>query len=125
MRSGPSAHLGTPRSSGPHPAVVKKSLPPDQVLNRCSGKSLLVIDLYRCLVFDRRVSESVKLFQGDAVTWLGGLPAGTVDLVVTDPPYESLEKHRAVGTTTRLKQSKASSNPWFRVFPNARFPELF
>jgi site-specific DNA-methyltransferase (adenine-specific) len=71
------------------------------------------------------VSERVKLFQGDAVDWLRGLTSGSVDLVVTDPPYESLEKHRAVGTTTRLKQSKASSNPWFRVFPNARFPELF
>ncbi len=44
---------------------------------------------------------------------------------MTDPPYESLEKHRAVGTTTRLKHSKASSNDWFVVFPNARFGELF
>jgi site-specific DNA-methyltransferase (adenine-specific) len=61
----------------------------------------------------------------DAVDWLRTLSPASVDLVVTDPPYESLEKHRAVGTTTRLKQSKASSNPWFRIFPNARFPELF
>lgn len=48
-----------------------------------------------------------------------------MDLIITDPPYESLEKHRAVGTTTRLKHSKASSNDWFVVFPNARFGELF
>ena len=48
-----------------------------------------------------------------------------MDLLITDPPYESLEKHRAVGTTTRLKVSAASSNPWFNVFPNARFGELF
>lgn len=67
----------------------------------------------------------LDLFQGDAVEWLRTLPAASVDLVVTDPPYESLEKHRAVGTTTRLKQSKASSNAWFAIFPNARFPELF
>lgn len=60
----------------------------------------------------------------DAVEWLRGLPPLSVDLVVTDPPYESLEKHRAVGTTTRLKHSKASSNDWFEVFPNVRFPEL-
>lgn len=65
------------------------------------------------------------LSQKDAVDWLKSLPDASVDLVVTDPPYESLEKHRAVGTTTRLKQSKASSNQWFRVFPNERFPELF
>lgn len=63
--------------------------------------------------------------QGDAITWLSAFDAETVDLVVTDPAYESLEKYRAVGTTTRLKKSKASSNEWFQPFPNARFPELF
>jgi site-specific DNA-methyltransferase (adenine-specific) len=61
----------------------------------------------------------------DAVAWLQALPSETVDLLITDPAYESLEKHRAIGTTTRLKHSKASSNDWFSVFPNARFGELF
>src|SRR6266545_3011549 len=61
----------------------------------------------------------------DAVEWLRRQPAESIDLVVTDPAYESLEKHREVGTTTRLKHSKASSNDWFTVFPNARFGELF
>jgi site-specific DNA-methyltransferase (adenine-specific) len=61
----------------------------------------------------------------DAVVWLRELPSETVDVVVTDPAYESLEKHRAIGTTTRLKHSKASSNDWFTIFPNARFEELF
>ena len=64
------------------------------------------------------------LHQGDAVEWLRGLAPESADLVITDPPYESLEKHRAKGTTTRLKHSKASSNDWFDVFPNGRFPEL-
>jgi site-specific DNA-methyltransferase (adenine-specific) len=59
------------------------------------------------------------------VRWLRRLPDASVDLIVTDPPYESLEKHRARGTTTRLKRSKASSNVWFSIFPNSRFPELF
>jgi len=66
-----------------------------------------------------------QLTQGDAVAWLRSLPAASVSLAITDPPYESLEKHRAIGTTTRLKHSKASSNDWFSIFPNARFPELF
>src|SRR5207253_6571540 len=66
-----------------------------------------------------------ELATQDAVTWLAGLPAESIDLVITDPAYESLEKHRAVGTTTRLKHSKASSNDWFTIFPNARFGELF
>ena len=66
-----------------------------------------------------------EIAENDAVEWLRSLPSESVDLVVTDPPYESLEKHRAVGTTTRLKHSKASSNDWFEIFPNQRFPELF
>ena len=66
-----------------------------------------------------------QLAQLDAVDWLRSLPSEHVDLLITDPPYESLEKHRAIGTTTRLKQSKASSNSWFEVFPNSRFEELF
>lgn len=72
-----------------------------------------------------RSAEPFALNQGDAVEWLRTLPSGSVDLLITDPPYESLEKHRAVGTTTRLKHSKASSNDWFQIFPNSRFAELF
>lgn len=62
----------------------------------------------------------------DAVEWLRiGCPSESVDLVITDPAYESLEKHRKKGTTTRLKNSKSSSNAWFAIFPNSRFDELF
>lgn len=66
-----------------------------------------------------------QLHQQDAVDWLRSLPDASVDLIVTDPPYESLEKHRRIGTTTRLKNSKASSNVWFQIFPNDRFEDLF
>lgn len=61
----------------------------------------------------------------DAVEFLRQLPSSSIDLLITDPPYESLEKHRKVGTTTRLTRSKASSNRWFGIFPNSRFPEFF
>ncbi len=71
------------------------------------------------------MSEDFRLYQQDAVEWLRTLDDRSVDLVVTDPPYESLEKHRKRGTTTRLKHSKASSNDWFEVFPNERFEDLF
>jgi site-specific DNA-methyltransferase (adenine-specific) len=66
-----------------------------------------------------------QLHQQDAVDWLRSLPDASVDLIVTDPPYESLEKHRRIGTTTRLTNSKASSNAWFQIFPNDRFEDLF
>lgn len=65
-----------------------------------------------------------ELAAKDAVAWLQTQPTESIDLVITDPAYESLEKHRAVGTTTRLKHSKSSSNDWFSIFPNARFGEL-
>lgn len=71
------------------------------------------------------MSTNFDLSRQDAVQWLHSLPAASVDLAITDPPYESLEKHRAVGTTTRLKRSKASSNEWFSIFPNGRFRDLF
>jgi site-specific DNA-methyltransferase (adenine-specific) len=70
-------------------------------------------------------SVPFDLHAQDAVVWLRELASESVDMVVTDPAYESLEKHRAIGTTTRLKHSKASSNDWFKIFPNARFAELF
>lgn len=71
------------------------------------------------------MAPGYQLASADAVAWLETLPSGSVDLVVTDPPYESLEKHRAIGTTTRLRHSAASSNDWFAIFPNARFEDLF
>lgn len=68
--------------------------------------------------------KNFALHQADAVEWLQQLPDASVDLAITDPAYESLEKHRKIGTTTRLKQSKASSNAWFPIFKNDRFPAL-
>lgn len=65
-----------------------------------------------------------SLHHGDCVDWLRSLDDESVALCVTDPAYESLEKHRAKGTTTRLKVSDASSNEWFAIFKNERFPEL-
>lgn len=57
--------------------------------------------------------------RSDAVEFLSKLPDESIDLCVTDPAYESLEKYRAIGTTTRLTKA------WFPIFPNARFPALF
>lgn len=77
------------------------------------------------MVMSDTIAGSYNLYQGDAVAWLNALPPESADLVITDPAYESLEKHRARGTTTRLAHSKSSSNDWFTIFPNARFAELF
>lgn len=70
------------------------------------------------------MTASYELALMDAVEWLRTLADESVALGVTDYAYESLEKHRAKGTTTRLKQSDGSSNEWFDIFRNGRVPEL-
>lgn len=76
------------------------------------------------LNIDVSIDEYLDISNQDALAWLKTIDTESVDLVITDPPYESLEKYRNIGTTTRLKQSKSSSNQWFAIFPNHRFDEL-
>ena len=59
-----------------------------------------------------------RVVVSDAFELLRSLAPESIDLVVTDPPYESLQIHRARGTTTRLTTN------WFVTVPNARLPEL-
>jgi len=63
-------------------------------------------------------SERGRVLVSDAFDLLRSLAPESVDLVVTDPPYESLQIHRARGTTTRLTTN------WFATVPNGRLPEL-
>jgi len=58
-----------------------------------------------------------QLHQGDCLEWLRSIETASVDLVVTDPAYQSLEKHRAIGTTTRLTAD------WFPIFKNERLAD--
>ncbi|MDC8832807.1 DNA-methyltransferase [Alteromonas gilva] len=53
-----------------------------------------------------------QLATGDSLRLVKDMQDESVDLIVTDPAYESLEKHRSVGTTTRL------SGEWFEVITN-------
>jgi len=70
------------------------------------------------------IKKRCWLSNRDYKEWLTSLPDESVDLVITDIPYESLEKYRKIGTTTRLSHSKSSSNEWFGVIPNADLPAL-
>jgi site-specific DNA-methyltransferase (adenine-specific) len=67
---------------------------------------------------DFMAGDGFRLYQGDAIDFLKSLPDASIDCVITDPAYESLEQHRSRGTTPRLVN-------WFETFPNDRFPELF
>jgi site-specific DNA-methyltransferase (adenine-specific) len=61
----------------------------------------------------------------DALAGLRELEDGSVDLIVTDPPYDTLEKWREMGTTTRLKNSTQSSNDWFPTLSFESLKEAF
>jgi site-specific DNA-methyltransferase (adenine-specific) len=61
----------------------------------------------------------------DVLDALRRLRPECIDLTITDPAYESLERHRAKGTTTRLAHSSASSNDWFQTISNERMAEVF
>lgn len=69
----------------------------------CEGDGIVNVDLR-----DRYVIQ-------DALEATSSLPAESIDLIVTDPAYDTLEKWRNMGTTTRLSKSKSSSNDWFDV----------
>lgn len=60
-----------------------------------------------------------------ALEGLRELDDNSVDLVLTDPAYNTLEKHREVGTTTRLTDSKQSSNKWFPTVDFDYLHEVF
>lgn len=53
----------------------------------------------------------IHFTQMDAISYLKALPNDSINLLITDPPYASLEKHRSVGTTARLTS-------FFDVVPN-------
>lgn len=58
------------------------------------------------------------------------LEDGSIDLVLTDPAYESMMKWAGIGTTARMGMGKKGSgsddleNKWFDVFPNEDLPDL-
>lgn len=60
----------------------------------------------------------IKIEHGDYIEFLRGIPQNSVDLIFTDPPYWTLNMHRNVGTTTRLKKQ------WFETISCADMYEL-
>ena len=66
-----------------------------------------------------------KMWLTPALDGMMDLKDESVDLIVTDPPYDTLEKWRNMGTTTRLKNSKQSSNEWFPTLTFAELEKVF
>lgn len=68
------------------------------------------------------MSAEIKLI--GALEGLQELDEESVDMILTDPAYDTLEKWREMGTTTRLKDSKSSSNAWFPTVPPSYIQEV-
>ena len=61
----------------------------------------------------------------EALEGLKDMADESVDLSITDPAYDTLEKWREMGTTTRLKDSSSSSNKWFPTGPPSYLKSCF
>jgi len=65
----------------------------------------------------------------DAFELMEEIKPESIDLVLTDPPYESLMKWKGIGTTARMglgkKGSKAEDpNKFFPTIPNSQLPRM-
>jgi len=70
-----------------------------------------------------------QIICGDAFEIMRQIPSESVDLIATDPPYESLKKWMGIGTTARMGLGKKGSgaddpNKFFQTIPNSRLPEM-
>lgn len=63
----------------------------------------------------RAVSGGYGVQHTDALSLVRALPSESAAAWVFDPPFPKVEEHRSTGTTTRLKISKGSHNPWFNA----------
>lgn len=66
----------------------------------------------------------ISVVQGDCVDSLRAMANDSVDLIITDPGYESIEKHR-YGGKRNIRKMSTKGGWWSKPFPNARYRELF
>lgn len=67
--------------------------------------------------------SDVQLYLGDCLEVMKTLPDNSVDLVLTDPPYESMRRWEGIGTTARMgmgKKGTSADDPdkFFRTISN-------
>ncbi len=61
--------------------------------------------------------NDIRISQSDALEFLATVPDASVDVIITDPPYWTLDRWRKIGTTTRLgghrDESQRREEMWF------------
>lgn len=62
-------------------------------------------------------SRGVTVYQSDCLSFMDELDAGSIDCIVTDPAYWTLNKWRNIGTTTRLGGNRDADKQsgWFET----------
>lgn len=71
-------------------------------------------------------SKLVTIYNGDFLEVCSTFEHQTFDCIVTDPPYWTLDKHRATGTTTRLggNQDPERRKGWFDTINEGQLRQL-
>lgn len=70
-----------------------------------------------------------KIILGDFFQVVREIPDESIDLILTDPPYDSLNRWKGVGTTGRMGRGKIGTkaddpSKFFRTIKNNQLPEL-
>lgn len=71
-------------------------------------------------------TDKYTIYCGDAFDILSKIPDKSIDCIITDPPYWTLNIHRKRGTTTRLggHQDPNKRNGWFETIDEQELWEL-
>lgn len=71
-------------------------------------------------------NKLVTIYHGDFESVMRSLPTLSVDCIVTDPAYWTLDRHRAKGTTTRLggNQDPEKRSGWFETIHDGQLASL-
>ncbi len=73
--------------------------------------------------------DAVCIVHADCRQVLPLIPAGSIDLVLTDPPYESMRRWEGIGTTARMGMGRKGSgaddeSKFFKTIPNENLMAL-
>lgn len=69
---------------------------------------------------------NIAIFLGNGLEYIQGLPGQSIDMLLTDPPYWTLDEHRKKGTTTRLggHNDKDKRTGWFNTIDSQELFDL-
>jgi site-specific DNA-methyltransferase (adenine-specific) len=70
------------------------------------------------------MSEDVKIIQGNCLDVLKEIDDGSIDLIITDPGYESIEIHR-YGGKNNIRKMSTKDGWWSEPFKNESYASLF